>query len=220
MVFKRGGNTFAVFALSLHSLNFNGVVMQRVNSFIVDHTRLKPGIYESKVNGAYTYDIRFVAPQDAARRGLFMKPEVAHTLEHFLADFLRTKTDALLAEGGFSKGNKAESCQANVGMSGETGKEKPFSEKVLYVGPMGCLTGFYLLTTEPFAPEFLRDIILKGTEHILQAQEGEIPGASELTCGNWQYFDLEATKEFIRSVIIPNFTSKEFSTEYPYLISK
>lgn len=178
---------FALFDLSLHLLIIN-VIMQKVNSFIVDHTKLKPGIYESKINGAYTYDIRFVAPQDAAHRGLFMKPEVAHTLEHFLADFLRTKVD------------------------------NAFSEKVLYVGPMGCLTGFYILTTEPFTPEFLKNLILKGTELIIEAKDGEIPGASELTCGNWQYFDLDATKEFINGVIVPNFTSEEFSAEYPYLM--
>lgn len=160
--------------------------MQKVNSFIVDHTRLKPGIYESEINGAYTYDIRFVAPQDAAQKGVFMKPQVAHTLEHFLADYLRTKCGQ-------------------------------FAEKLLYVGPMGCLTGFYILTTEPFAPEFLRDLILMAVEHILQAQEGEIPGASELTCGNWQYFDLSGTKEFIKDRIVPNFSSDEFSTEYPYV---
>ena len=43
-----------------------------------------------------------------------------------------------------------------------------------------------------------------------------IPGASELTCGNWQYFDLSGAKEFIKNVIIPNFTSEEFCCEYPY----
>lgn len=176
--------------------------MQKVNSFIVDHTRLEPGIYESKVNGSYTYDIRFVAPRDAAHNGLYMKPQVAHTLEHFLADFLRTKADGVLSGEGLATGSIQE---------GE------FSDKVLYVGPMGCLTGFYLLTTVPFDPYFLRDLILMALEHILSACEGEIPGASELTCGNWQYFDLEGTKDFIRETIKPNFTSNIFSTVYPLI---
>lgn len=161
--------------------------MQKVNSFIIDHTVLKPGIYECKVNGAYTYDVRFVAPQEAVHKGRFMKPEVAHTLEHFLADFLRTK------------------CSAD------------FSEKLLYVGPMGCLTGFYILTSEPFDPHFLKTLVLEGTNVILNAAEGEIPGASELTCGNYKYFDLDGAKEFINSVIVPNFKSEEFSTVYPYI---
>lgn len=161
--------------------------MQRVNSFIVDHTRLEPGIYESKINGAYTYDVRFVAPRDAVKNGVFMNPKVAHTLEHFLADYLRTKT------------------------------AEEFSEKVLYVGPMGCLTGFYLLTTEPFEPQFLRELILEALEHILKAKDDEIPGASELTCGNYRYFDLEGTKNFINGVIVPNFKSELFSVDYPLI---
>ena len=36
--------------------------MQKVNSFIIDHKKLLPGIYESQVNGIFTYDIRFVEP--------------------------------------------------------------------------------------------------------------------------------------------------------------
>jgi len=161
--------------------------MQRVNSFIVDHTRLQPGIYESQINGAYTYDVRFVAPREAVHNGVFMDPKVAHTLEHFLADYLRTKTD------------------------------EEFSRKVLYVGPMGCLTGFYLLTTEPFDPHFLRKLVVEALEHILEAEKDGIPGASELTCGNYRYFDLEKAKEFIREVVIPNFTSGSFSVVYPLI---
>ena len=91
--------------------------MQKVNSFIVDHTVLQPGVYVTEVNGVYTYDIRFVAPQDAVYKGLFMTPQSAHTLEHFMADYMRGKTS------------------------------EEFSSTVLYVGPMGCLTGFYLLTS-------------------------------------------------------------------------
>ena len=161
--------------------------MQRVNSFIVDHTRLQPGIYESEINGAYTYDVRFVAPREAVHNGVFMDPKVAHTLEHFLADYLRTKTD------------------------------EEFSRKVLYVGPMGCLTGFYLLTTEPFDPHFLRKLVVEALEHILEAEKDGIPGASELPCGNYRYFDLEKAKEFIREVVIPNFTSGSFSVVYPLI---
>jgi hypothetical protein len=66
--------------------------MQKVNSFIIDHKKLVPGIYECQVNGIFTYDVRFVKPQDAVYKGLFMDPKVAHTLEHFMADYLRTKT--------------------------------------------------------------------------------------------------------------------------------
>ena len=158
--------------------------MQKVNSFIIDHKKLQPGIYECQVNGIYTYDIRFVRPQDAAHRGLFMDPKVAHTLEHFMADYLRTKYT------------------------------EEFSSTLLYVGPMGCLTGFYILTNCHYEAEFLRKLLVQCMEYILG--EETIPGAAELTCGNWEYFDLQGAKQFIKDVIIPNYSSPEFCTEYPY----
>lgn len=160
--------------------------MQKVNSFIIDHKKLLPGVYECQVNGVFTYDIRFVKPQDAAHRGLFMDPKVAHTLEHFMADYLRTKTS------------------------------EEFSSTLLYVGPMGCLTGFYFLTSISYTAEFWRKMVLECVNYILT--QDVIPGASELTCGNWQYFDLLGAKEFIKNVIIPNFTSEEFCCEYPYCV--
>lgn len=159
--------------------------MQKVNSFIIDHKKLLPGIYECQVNGIFTYDIRFVRPQDAAHKGLFMDPKVAHTLEHFMVHYLRTTT-------------------AEV-----------FSSTLLYVGPMGCLTGFYLLTSCSYTSEFLRKLLLDCMEYILG--EEVIPGAAELTCGNWEYFNLPEAKRFIREVIVPNFTSEEFCSEYPYV---
>ncbi len=158
--------------------------MQKVNSFIIDHKKLVPGIYECAVNGIFTYDIRFVRPQDAAHKGLFMDPKVAHTLEHFMAHYLRTMTS------------------------------EEFSSTVLYVGPMGCLTGFYLLTSKSYGTEFLRKMMLECMEYILG--EEVIPGATELTCGNWEYFNLQEAKSFIKEVIVPNFTSEEFCSQYPY----
>lgn len=161
--------------------------MQKVNSFIVDHTKLTPGIYVSEINGIYTYDIRFVAPKDAVCSGLFMSPQVAHTLEHFMADFMRCKTS------------------------------EEFSGTVLYVGPMGCLTGFYLLTSVKYDEQYIKQVVLDCMLAILSAEEGGIPGASALTCGNYKYFDLRGAKDFIKNTIIPNFTSSGFSTDYPLL---
>jgi S-ribosylhomocysteine lyase LuxS involved in autoinducer biosynthesis len=57
-------------------------------------------------------------------------------------------------------------------------------------------------------------MVLECVEHILT--QDTIPGAAELTCGNYKYFDLQGAKDFIGKVIIPNFTSEEFSSEYPY----
>ena len=79
---------------------------------------------------------------------------------------------------------------------------------------MGCLTGFYFLTSCHYEADFLRKLVIECVEYILT--QDTIPGAAELTCGNYQYFNLEEAKRWIREVIIPNFSSAEFCTEYPY----
>lgn len=63
-------------------------------------------------------------------------------------------------------------------------------DKVIYVGPMGCQTGFYVL---------LRDVPLdEATEYIIEGFEaildynGDMPGASARECGN--YINLSVRK--------------------------
>ena len=64
--------------------------MEKIPSFKVDHMRLVPGIYVSRVddiNGSpvTTYDIRVKRPNFEEP----MTPEIAHTIEHFGAMYLR-----------------------------------------------------------------------------------------------------------------------------------
>lgn len=62
-----------------------------------------------------------------------------------------------------------------------------FGEKVIYFGPMGCRTGFYLLLSGDFES---RDIVNLVTElfQFIRDFKGEIPGAAARDCGN--YLDL------------------------------
>ena len=60
-----------------------------IPSFKVDHTKLKPGLYVSRVDKwgmetATTFDIRVCKPNKD-----MMSPAVAHTIEHLMADYLR-----------------------------------------------------------------------------------------------------------------------------------
>ena len=59
-----------------------------------------------------------------------------------------------------------------------------YKEKVLYFGPMGCRTGFYLLLTGDYTS---RDIVPLITEmfEFIRDYQGEIPGASPRDCGNY-----------------------------------
>lgn len=66
------------------------------------------------------------------------------------------------------------------------------SDGVVYVGPMGCRTGFYLLTqglTDAQALELIQDSF-----RFVATFEGAIPGASEIECGNYRDMDLNAAR--------------------------
>lgn len=59
-----------------------------------------------------------------------------------------------------------------------------FKDKVLYFGPMGCRTGFYLLLTGDYTS---RDIVPLMTEMFtfIAGFEGDVPGACARDCGNY-----------------------------------
>ena len=66
------------------------------------------------------------------------------------------------------------------------------SDRVIYFGPMGCQTGFYLLVRDAKDEEIL-SVVLSVLEKII-AHEGEMPGAHREECGNYKNLSLEAAK--------------------------
>ena len=68
----------------------------------------------------------------------------------------------------------------------------PLGEKVLYFGPMGCQTGFYLMTrTLPL--EKVKKEVFRVLQEIL-LYEGEMPGNKRKECGNFENLSMEAAK--------------------------
>lgn len=60
--------------------------MERIASFCVDHNKLTPGVYLSRVDGdIVTYDIRMRTPNKPP----FLENGVLHTIEHLFATFAR-----------------------------------------------------------------------------------------------------------------------------------
>ena len=60
--------------------------MKKITSFTVDHNKIIPGIYISRIDGDITtYDIRTRKPNC----GDFMDNETMHTVEHLFATFVR-----------------------------------------------------------------------------------------------------------------------------------
>ena len=65
-------------------------------------------------------------------------------------------------------------------------------DNVIYFGPMGCRTGFYLLTRD-LAPDTGRAALQTALEQTI-AHEGEVFGATRKECGNYLELDIEAAK--------------------------
>lgn len=67
------------------------------------------------------------------------------------------------------------------------------SNKVIYFGPMGCQTGFYLLMRHEDHADNLE--LVKETLCAIIEYDGEMPGQSEIECGNYRNLDMSLAKE-------------------------
>jgi S-ribosylhomocysteine lyase len=72
-------------------------------------------------------------------------------------------------------------------------RSSELSGQVVYVGPMGCRTGFYLLVRDMPRGEAIE--LARKSFAFIAAYEGPIPGASLPECGNWKDHDLPGAKE-------------------------
>lgn len=110
--------------------------MELIESFKVDHTRLKRGIYVSRKDTLEsgevitTFDIRMTEPN----RQPALTPETLHAIEHLAATFLRNHN--------------------------KWGKE------IIYWGPMGCCTGNYLILKGNLEPSQIIGLIKETFEFI------------------------------------------------------
>ena len=68
-----------------------------------------------------------------------------------------------------------------------------FQNQVLYFGPMGCRTGFYLLLAGDYSSSDVVPFVTEMFEFIRDF-EGDVPGASARDCGNYLDMNLPMTK--------------------------
>ena len=71
-------------------------------------------------------------------------------------------------------------------------RSSKFSSQIIYAGPMGCRTGFYLLVRDLSPADSIA--LVNETMQFIANYEGEIPGATEPECGNWKEQDLQGAK--------------------------
>ena len=139
--------------------------MDLIPSFSVDHTRIIPGIFTSRVDvlgdqKVTTYDVRVTRPN--------IEPAVdvaaMHSLEHLIATYLRN--------------------------------DPYWTDELIYWGPMGCLTGFYIILKGNRAPKEIHEILLKAFRAVEDAEE--VPGTSPENCGNCLMHNLVMAKWYAR----------------------
>ncbi len=68
------------------------------------------------------------------------------------------------------------------------------SDSVIYFGPMGCRTGFYLLLRDSVSYDEVLDLI-RAAYAFARDFTGEIPGNSRIECGNYLEHDLPVAKK-------------------------
>ena len=69
--------------------------------------------------------------------------------------------------------------------------------RVVYWGPMGCLTGNYLIVCGDYEPSDILPL-LRETFAFVSRFDGDIPGATPRDCGNYSFMDLEAARQAAR----------------------
>ncbi len=68
-----------------------------------------------------------------------------------------------------------------------------FGDAIIYVGPMGCRTGFYLLVRDTLSPKNAIALVQESMAFVRDF-EGEIPGSKKEECGNYLDHDLAGAK--------------------------
>ena len=139
--------------------------MELIPSFSVDHTKIIPGIFTSRVdivgeNKITTYDIRVTRPNAEPA----IDVAAMHSLEHIIATYLRNNSE--------------------------------WKDYIIYWGPMGCLTGFYLILKGNYKPKEICGLLTDAFRSVEDTEE--VPGASAVNCGNYLMHNLVTAKWYAR----------------------
>ncbi|MDE5745722.1 MAG: S-ribosylhomocysteine lyase [Paramuribaculum sp.] len=137
--------------------------MKKIASFTIDHNRLSRGI--------------FVSRQDTTPSG----------------DCITT-FDIRLTEPNRQAPLSGETLHAMEHLAATFLRNHPlWADKIVYWGPMGCLTGNYLLVQGNLSSEDILPL-LRETFTFIRDFTGNIPGATPRDCGNFSYMDLSGAK--------------------------
>ena len=74
--------------------------------------------------------------------------------------------------------------------------EPTWKDEIIYWGPMGCLTGFYLILKGNRTPQEIYNLLLSAFKSVEETEE--VPGATAVNCGYYRMHTLELAKYCIK----------------------
>ena len=89
-----------------------------------------------------------------------------------------------------------------------------YKDQIIYFGPMGCRTGFYLLIGGDIANEQFF-ILVKDMFTFISTYDQEIPGTKEIECGNYLDHDLKKANEVAENFLNDLYSIDDTSLAYP-----
>lgn len=95
-------------------------------------------------------------------------------------------------------------------------RNSEYGESIIYVGPMGCRTGFYLLTRN--LPHENAIALVRDAYSFIAGFSGEIPGCSPVKCGNYKEHDLESARKDVLPLLasLENYTVEMLNYSYHF----
>jgi len=156
-----------------------------IESFKVNHLVLRPGLYVSRVD---RFDKTVITTYDIRMTHPYFEPAMQPAAMHTLEHLGAT----------FLRNDADE-----------------IKQDVIYFGPMGCQTGFYLVMYGEPDIDKIKDN-LKDMFYIIKNYLGDIPGATTEQCGNYSLQDLNMAR-YHAKMYYDVLTSEDCPHEYVYL---
>jgi len=138
-------------------------MLRKIASFTINHDTLTPGLYISRVDGG--------SPAGSACITYDLRCKWPNRGDYLPQAALHT-IEHLVATYV---------------------RSSAMSDQVVYFGPMGCRTGFYLIMRDAASHQETIDLV-KAAFAFAADFEGEIPGAKQIECGNYLEHDLPGAK--------------------------
>ncbi len=138
--------------------------MEKIASFTVDHNRLSRGVFLSRTDRTPSGDV--ISTFDVRMTEPNRQTPLTGAAIHAMEHLAAT----------FLRNHP------------EWGK------RIVYWGPMGCLTGNYLIVSGEYTSREMLPL-LRETFRFIASFDGEIPGATPRDCGNYSFMDLEGARK-------------------------